>query len=125
MIQQSGKLASIRIKNAVGRDCNGFFAKEKTTRNGKSCFSRNGGGCIYFDGSHWRICQIGNALDETGWNYSQLPKDASSLDPPMGQWAGDRNISSETQVEYTIVLEEVFFFFEKGFRKKQQKKSRS
>ena len=56
------------------RDCNGVFHLEREERNGKYCFSRQKrtGGCIYFDGSFWKLCQNGKGPVTTGWNYRSL-----------------------------------------------------
>ena len=31
---------------------------------------QGGSGAIYYDGTHWKLCQSGNGTSEGGWNYS-------------------------------------------------------
>jgi hypothetical protein len=96
---------TIRVTGCDDPDCNGDY-KRAGTRNGRACFDRStkGSGALYFDGSHWKICQSGRGPDESGWNYSQLPlpeSDNVQL-PPLGSWASDR-ATSEMHVDYSAV----------------------
>eukprot|EP00008_Paramoeba_atlantica_P014128 CAMPEP_0201481862 /NCGR_PEP_ID=MMETSP0151_2-20130828/6130_1 /ASSEMBLY_ACC=CAM_ASM_000257 /TAXON_ID=200890 /ORGANISM="Paramoeba atlantica, Strain 621/1 / CCAP 1560/9" /LENGTH=126 /DNA_ID=CAMNT_0047864263 /DNA_START=36 /DNA_END=416 /DNA_ORIENTATION=- len=100
---------------------NGIFLQvDDFLRNGKYCFSKlegkgQGGalqGAIYFDGTHWKICQAGEGKTETGWNYSQLPANPNPDDllPPFGLWE-KKLATSETPEDYSNFLverEEVF-----------------
>ena len=57
------------------RDCNGVFHQEPEERNGKYCFTRlepKRNGCIYFDGTFWKLCQNEQGPSATGWNYRSL-----------------------------------------------------
>ena len=84
-----------------GVSANGIYQIEKhCRRKGRHCFSKVGGGAIYFDGSFWKICQTGNGPNERGWNFSQKPKDSGPL-PPLGRWFSEKRIPSEQSSDYS------------------------
>jgi hypothetical protein len=82
--------------------CNGVYQAEEPLRNGRKCFSRPGGGAIYFDGSFWKICQGGSGQSESGWNFSQTPRDGGLL-PPFGRWNAAQRIQSEMARDYSLL----------------------
>jgi hypothetical protein len=89
------------------RACNGTYQAEKGhLRNGRPCFSKKGGGAIYFDGSYWKMCQDGCGRSESGWNFSQRPTDSKRL-PPLGRWVPEARTSEASrdysQLEVKIV----------------------
>ncbi len=96
----------IRVEGCQRAGCNGdfFFAGE---RNDHPCFTnRRGAGALYFDGTFWKICQIGEGPDERGWNYSQKPSDepgAAARLPPLGAWTREQANQGEAPVAYGAV----------------------
>jgi hypothetical protein len=80
---------------------NGNFA-HAGTRNGRACYTHESGqGALYFDGTHWKLCQDGVGDSESGWNFSQEDArgDAGPL-PPTGAWESSRATAEETR-DYT------------------------
>ena len=79
-------------------------------RNGAPCYSRREGpGALYYDGSHWKICQAGKGKSEEGWNFSQTPLSSASpgdngeltRGPPLGAWDKAKRLTSECARDYT------------------------
>ncbi len=95
---------SLEVRGATDLPaCNGVYRiEEGRSRNGRSCFSKAGGGAIYYDGSHWKICQTGSGSSESGWNFSQAPTDGGSL-PPLGRWRAAARIPSEVTRDYSML----------------------
>ena len=97
----------IRVAGCERPGCNGdfYFAGE---RNDRPCFTnQRGAGALYFDGTFWKICQIGEGPVESGWNYSQKPGDepgAAARLPPLGAWTREHANQGEASVEYGAVL---------------------
>jgi hypothetical protein len=76
-------------------DCDGVYVRESSDRNGSACYTRESKpGAIYYDGSHWKICQAGSGGGETGWNYSQ---EGPSAALPLGQWLSSKATHETTQ----------------------------
>ena len=54
----------------------GIYIREEELRNGKYCYTKKkDGGAIYYSGkkdNKWKICQSGDGLRTTGWNYRFL-----------------------------------------------------
>ena len=99
----------IEVAGAIDlRKCNGVYTVEKTMRNGRHCFTKAGGGAIYFDSSsgYWKCCQQGIGVSETGWNFSQRPKaaDNASLLPPLGRWEAAAKLQSEMERNYSAIV---------------------
>ena len=79
-------------------DCDGVYVRESSDRNGSACYTRESNpGAIYYDGSHWKICQQGSGKSETGWNYSQ---EGPSAALPLGQWLSSK-ATRETTRDYS------------------------
>ena len=84
--------------------CNGEFLYSGE-RNGFPCFTNTRGiGSLYFDGTFWKICQIGQGPSENDWNYSQN-RDAreteySSRLPNIGRWTKEQAHQDESPVSY-------------------------
>ena len=57
----SGPPKKIRITSGdKGADCSGLYLIESDRRKSAPCYTRDkGSGCLYYDGSYWKICQIG------------------------------------------------------------------
>ena len=95
----------MRVSGCDKAGCNGdfFYSGE---RNDRPCFTNaRGAGSLYFDGTFWKICQIGEGPSESGWNYSQNPPadDASSRLPPFGSWTKEKANQGEAPVSYEPV----------------------
>ena len=71
----------IRVEGCERVGCNGdfFYAGE---RNDRPCYTnRRGTGALYFDGTFWKICQIGEGPDESGQERGKV----TGVDPTMAQ----------------------------------------
>eukprot|EP00008_Paramoeba_atlantica_P008312 CAMPEP_0201481208 /NCGR_PEP_ID=MMETSP0151_2-20130828/5507_1 /ASSEMBLY_ACC=CAM_ASM_000257 /TAXON_ID=200890 /ORGANISM="Paramoeba atlantica, Strain 621/1 / CCAP 1560/9" /LENGTH=153 /DNA_ID=CAMNT_0047863293 /DNA_START=112 /DNA_END=573 /DNA_ORIENTATION=- len=95
---------------------NGIFFQNDEMRDSKYSYSKFEGegedgnveGAIFFDGAcgYWKLCQAGKGEDETGWNYSQLPMDPESLEPPLGRWVQEKSLSAaenEQGIDYSTL----------------------
>ena len=69
-------------------------------RNGAPCYSRAGGGAIYFDGSYWKLCRLGAGSDTQKWNFSQK---GSPSHVPLGQWQESLRITKEKKRDYSAL----------------------
>ena len=76
------------------------------TRNGRPCYQKSAsdGGCIYWDGSAWKICHDGNGMTENGWNFSQQ---VDTPTPPTGAWSGSRAVSEMSRIYDDLRVEEI------------------
>ena len=92
---------SIIVTGCDFQNNNGVF-QYAGQRNGHPCYTRNPSpGALYFDGTHWKLCQAGNGLEETGWNYSQLPYREGL---PLGRWTQGKKVSGEKPREYGYMM---------------------
>jgi len=95
----------IRVEGCEKAGCNGdfFYSGE---RNDRPCFTNaRGAGALYYDGTFWKVCQIGEGPSESGWNYSQNPPadgPAARL-PPIGSWTKEQANQGEAPVGYDSV----------------------
>ena len=54
----------VRVQGGGKRECNGDFYYSGE-RNERPCFTKSSGaGALYFDGTYWKICQIGEGPTE-------------------------------------------------------------
>ena len=81
--------------------CSGIYLLEAQQRFGGPCYTRMGrAGAIYYDGSYWKICQVGNGKTADGWNFSQrAPADAV----PVGQWNRELRMTNEADRDYSTL----------------------
>jgi hypothetical protein len=96
-----GPPARIRVVSGErGIDCSGTYNLiPGQLRNGGPCYTREGGtGAIYYDGTYWKICSIGNGAVETGWNFSQS---GVCTAVPLGSWDASKRQMSETTRDYS------------------------
>ena len=82
-----------------GIHCSGTF-RRGGLRNGGPCYSREGGGAIYFDGRYWKICGQGSGHAETGWNFSQR---GSGHNVPIGRWQASLRLPHEIVRDYSML----------------------
>jgi len=83
--------------NVCSVKCSGRYL-QCGERGGALCYSRDGGGSLYYDGKHWKLCQAGNGTGETGWNFSQAgPKEQV----PLGKWDASLRQKLEVKIDYT------------------------
>ena len=58
---------SITVTGCDSPNCNGEYEQVSAERNSRYCFNRVGReGTIYYDGSHWKICQSGALQNPLG-----------------------------------------------------------
>ena len=103
----------LRVTGADSRNsdlnCDGVYQK-CGTRNGRPCYNKNAhfgfstGGCIYWDGSAWKICQSGDGARDSGWNMSQ---EVDTPTPPTGKWSKSKAVSETSRSYDKLRLEEI------------------
>ena len=110
----AGPINLLRVTGADSRNsdlnCDGFYQKSGT-RNGRPCYNKNAhfgfstaGGCIYWDGSAWKMCKDGNGMTENGWNFSQQ---VDTPTPPTGAWSSSRAVSEMSRIYDDLRVEEI------------------
>jgi hypothetical protein len=83
-----------------GVKCSGVYKLCGKQRNGGPCYSRGGGGAIYYDGAFWKICQSGEGSSEVGWNFSQK---GASGQVPIGKWDQSLKMNGEYTIDYSTL----------------------
>ena len=70
----------IRVEGCDGVPaCNGDFLYAGE-RNERPCFTHSrGSGALYYDGTFWKLCQHGDGVGMSGWNFSQKPMDETGV----------------------------------------------
>jgi len=99
--EQSGVPDVIVVSGGdCGVKCSGVYKLCGKQRNGGPCYSRGGGGAIYYDGVFWKICQSGKGSSEGGWNFSQK---GASGHLPIGKWDQSLKMNGEATIDYSTL----------------------
>jgi hypothetical protein len=97
----SPETAVVKVSGCSMASINGSY-NFAAMRNGRACYTHDSGnGALYFDGSHWKLCQQGVGPDESGWNFSQdSSAEGREAMPPLGTWEQSR-ATNEASRDYT------------------------
>ena len=127
----AGPINLLRVTGADSRNsdlnCDGVYQKSGT-RNGRPCYNKNAhfgfstaGGCIYWDGSAWKMCKDGNGMTENGWNFSQQ---VDTPTPPTGAWSSSRAVSEMSRIYDDLRVEEISNGQERSRRRRHRRQRR-
>jgi calmodulin len=95
----NGQVVRILVTGAEIAECNGLFQLDGE-RNGKPCFTHSSGqGALFFEGTHWKLGDVGRGQVEQTWRFSQKDESGNRL-PPLGVWVRERRAQDEARVYY-------------------------